>query len=264
MRILIIRHGDPDYAKDSLTEKGWREANLLSERLSKAGITDFFASPLRRAQHTAAPTLDRIESDTGTRPQLEILEWLREFPASIDLDLVPYGAPAGSPRLTCPWNMPPQFWSEQPEFFTNDWRENPIYRDEKCKVADVYTRVLSGWNELTARFGYKRRESNGGESANIPGIIYDVAPDAKKHAVIALFCHLGLGNALLSAITGIPLPLFWKSFFLPTTSVTTVLMEEDPLFPGHPQARIIGLGDVSHLYAGGEPTSSSGLKCNIE
>ena len=28
MRILIIRHGDPDYEHDSLTEKGWREGRL--------------------------------------------------------------------------------------------------------------------------------------------------------------------------------------------------------------------------------------------
>ena len=34
MRFLIIRHGDPDYEKDSLTEKGWREAALLADRLS--------------------------------------------------------------------------------------------------------------------------------------------------------------------------------------------------------------------------------------
>ena len=33
MRILIIRHGDPDYEHDSLTEKGLREANLLKKRL---------------------------------------------------------------------------------------------------------------------------------------------------------------------------------------------------------------------------------------
>lgn len=26
MRILIVRHGDPDYEIDSLTEKGWGEA----------------------------------------------------------------------------------------------------------------------------------------------------------------------------------------------------------------------------------------------
>ena len=33
MRLLIIRHGDPDYEKDSLTEKGWREAALLADSL---------------------------------------------------------------------------------------------------------------------------------------------------------------------------------------------------------------------------------------
>lgn len=33
MRLIIVRHGDPDYVKDSLTEKGWREAELLSDRL---------------------------------------------------------------------------------------------------------------------------------------------------------------------------------------------------------------------------------------
>ena len=35
MRILIIRHGDPDYANDTLTEKGHREAKLLAEKLKK-------------------------------------------------------------------------------------------------------------------------------------------------------------------------------------------------------------------------------------
>ena len=34
MRILVIRHGDPDYAHDSLTEKGFREVNLLAEKLN--------------------------------------------------------------------------------------------------------------------------------------------------------------------------------------------------------------------------------------
>lgn len=31
MRILLIRHGDPDYVRDTLTEKGHREAALLGE-----------------------------------------------------------------------------------------------------------------------------------------------------------------------------------------------------------------------------------------
>mgnify|MGYP000433862946 FL=1 len=44
MKLLIVRHGDPDYSIDSLTEKGWREAELLSEKLSKLDIKDFYVS----------------------------------------------------------------------------------------------------------------------------------------------------------------------------------------------------------------------------
>ena len=35
MRLLLVRHAEPDYAHDSLTPKGWREAELLSRRLSR-------------------------------------------------------------------------------------------------------------------------------------------------------------------------------------------------------------------------------------
>ena len=38
MRLLIIRHGDPDYANDTLTEKGHREAQLLAEKLKNEKI----------------------------------------------------------------------------------------------------------------------------------------------------------------------------------------------------------------------------------
>ena len=42
MRILIIRHGDPDYINDTLTEKGHREAELLAERLAGEDIKKIF------------------------------------------------------------------------------------------------------------------------------------------------------------------------------------------------------------------------------
>lgn len=37
-KLIIVRHGDPDYEKDSLTEKGFREAKLLSDRIAKLDI----------------------------------------------------------------------------------------------------------------------------------------------------------------------------------------------------------------------------------
>lgn len=47
MRIIFIRHGDPDYVNDSLTEKGVREAELLAKRVAKwENITQFYCSPL--------------------------------------------------------------------------------------------------------------------------------------------------------------------------------------------------------------------------
>ena len=48
MTIYIIRHAEPDYARDSLTEKGWREAALLSHRLAKIPDASYYVSPLGR------------------------------------------------------------------------------------------------------------------------------------------------------------------------------------------------------------------------
>ena len=55
MKILIVRHGDPDYSIDSLTEKGWKEAKYLSERLSKMKIDAFYVSPLGRVKVPLPP-----------------------------------------------------------------------------------------------------------------------------------------------------------------------------------------------------------------
>ena len=57
MRILLIRHGDPDYENDSLTEKGRREAHMLASRLINERIDYIYTSTMGRAMETAKPTL---------------------------------------------------------------------------------------------------------------------------------------------------------------------------------------------------------------
>ena len=59
MKLLFIRHGEPDYVHDTLTEKGWREARLLAERIAPLDVKQYYVSPLGRAQDTARPTLER-------------------------------------------------------------------------------------------------------------------------------------------------------------------------------------------------------------
>ena len=73
MRIIFIRHGDPDYENDTLTEKGIREAKLLSERTAGWPVTQFYCSPLGRAQKTASYTLHKLGREAVT------YEWLKEF-----------------------------------------------------------------------------------------------------------------------------------------------------------------------------------------
>ena len=47
MKLLIVRHGDPDYSIDSLTPKGWREAELLKDRLTKSDDPTLSAAKVR-------------------------------------------------------------------------------------------------------------------------------------------------------------------------------------------------------------------------
>ena len=60
MRLIIVRHGDPNYEIDSLTQTGWKEAELAADRLSKMDIKDFYVSSLGRAQDTASCTLKKM------------------------------------------------------------------------------------------------------------------------------------------------------------------------------------------------------------
>ena len=68
MKLMFVRHAEPDYKHDSLTLKGHREAQLLSLRLAKLDVRDFYASPLGRAQETARYTLERTHRTAETLP----------------------------------------------------------------------------------------------------------------------------------------------------------------------------------------------------
>ena len=98
MKLFIIRHGDPNYALDTLTERGWREAELLRDRLMRENITKVYLSPLGRAQNTAKPFL------YSTGLTAETKDWLREFPRPAFQPLKKYGL-GESDSNCCPWDL---------------------------------------------------------------------------------------------------------------------------------------------------------------
>lgn len=237
MRILIIRHGDPYYPTDSLTEKGEREAKLLSKRLLKENITHFYLSPLGRAQKTAIPILDKL-GRTGVT-----LDWLQELPLYVKK---PYTTRYFI-DTDCPWDMPPAMWTVIKDVYDPvKWREAEIYKE--AGVPEMFDRIGAEFDKLIAGHGFVRE--NG---------YYRIQPGYEEsEETLALICHMGLGNALIAHITGLALPVVWQTFFLPPTSVTTIFMErhlDEPVA----FARLAGVGDTSHLYAADEPVSASGL-----
>ena len=237
MRIFIIRHGDPYYPTDSLTEKGIREAELLSNRLVKEGIKEIYVSPLGRARLTAVPTAKKL----GMTPT--VLDWLHEFPAHIKAE---YSTDYYK-NTHSGWNMPPELWTGDKDLFSVDrWRTSKLLEDSE--VADTYDRVCAEFDAFTAMHGYTR-----------DGGLYRISEDADEENAIALFCHFGLGTALISHVLNMPLIPIWNSVFLPTSSVTTLYMERHMASRPIAHGIFVGIGDTSHLFAGDEPISCSGL-----
>ncbi len=228
MKILIIRHGEPDYSIDSLTQKGWREAELLGKRLLKLPIGDCYASPLGRAKDTAKPYLK------ASGKSVEVLPWLAEFRGNGIHD---------DGTKTIPWNQKPQFWSKEPLLFDKDrWVEHPFL--SRGTTPEILEETKKGIAELLSRYGFQR-----------DGYIWK--NDHNPDTTIVLFCHFAMGMVILGDLLGISPMVGWQSFFMPTSSVTTLITEER--HKGECFFKCMSVGDTSHLYIEGEPVSHSGL-----
>ena len=236
MRLIIVRHGDPNYEIDSLTEKGWREAKLLSERMEKLLGRDkehtyIYTSPLGRAKDTASLTLKALDMTATEYP------WLREFEApTIDEDTGTY--------KVC-WDLLPTRWTSEPAYYDKDqWMSTPFMK--KAKADEQAAWVFDGLDELLKKHGYVRE--NG----------YYRAARANRDTVV-LFCHFGVECVLLGHLLGISPVVLWHGTAAAPSSVTTLYTEERR--EGIASFRMQSFGDLSHLYAGNEPTSFAARFC---
>lgn len=231
MKLLFIRHGDPDYAKDSLTEKGWREAELLADKMEKTDVTYFYVSPLGRAKDTANVTLKRVGRTAKT------YHWLREFHAPVKNPET--GEKCGT------WDLYPAFLDRYTELLDkNEWYKSPIMKSGN--VIGEYKRVTKEFDKLLKEHGYERKNT-----------YYKV--NKENSETLAFFCHFGVECVLLShLINTSPVPL-WQGFCAAPTSITTVYTEERE--QGIASFRCASFGDVSHLYAGNEEPAFAARFC---
>lgn len=232
MRLIIIRHGDPDYEKDSLTEKGWREAELLAEKISRLDVKAFYTSPLGRARDTASLTLNRLGREA------EACDWLREFPPQI-------WRPDVKGRKIIAWDWLPEDWTKEPAYFLRDeWADTETMQTGQVKEAYAY--VTESFDRLLAQHGYVRE-----------GEYYRV--EQANRDTIVIFCHFGLECVLLSRLMNVSPMILWHHTCAAPSSVTTAVTEERR--EGKAIFRVTGFGDISHLYAGNEEPSFAARFC---
>lgn len=231
MKLLIVRHGDPDYSIDSLTETGWKEAQLLAQRLSKLDIRAFYVSPLGRARDTASLTLQAMGREA------EVCPWLREFNVSTRK---PYAESSG-----VAWDWLPEVWTAEPRFFDREaWADVDVFRD--AGVKQEWRWVTDSFDALLAKHGYLREEN-----------LYRV--QHPNEDTIVLFCHFGLECVLLSHLLHISPMLLWHGTCAAPSSVTTLVTEERR--QGTAYFRMTSFGDTSHLYIAGQKPSFSARFC---
>ena len=228
----MIRHADPDYAIDGLTEKGKREAQLLAHRLVREDVTAFYCSTLGRARCTLAPTLEALGREA------EYCEWLREF------NVARVKLPYLDVEKNC-WDLLPSCVEAHPELYLpSGWREADFIR--ASDVAKTYDGVCLAFDALLARHGYER-----------DGLSY--LARRPSHDTLVLLCHFGVEAVLLSHLLNCSPYSLWQNTVALPSSVTTVYTEEREA--GRASFRVSSFADLSHLYVAKEEPAFAARFC---
>lgn len=229
MLLFILRHGDPIYNPDSLTEKGHLQASALAKRLSLYGIDKLYSSPMIRAQQTARPT----EILLNKTAQIE--DW-----ASEGALYEQFSVAVGESRRWL-FHSPKKNLLRDPEIskLGLKWYEHPLFDEIEGKAG--YERILNASDEFLLRQGYRHDRKN-------CRYIAENHTDQR----VAMFCHQGFGLSWLGTMLDIPLPIIWTGFDFSHTGMTVV--EFTPDENGIVLPMVLTLSNDSHLYREGLPT----------
>lgn len=234
MNLIFIRHAEPDYTIDSLTEKGFVEAKLLAERTKDWKVDEVYLSPMGRAQDTASFSLKNWDIEPVT------YDWLQEFYYRVKDPFT------GKERIA--WDFMPEYFTAQDDLHDkNLWAETEVMKSGK--LGDYYNQVVDGLNGILEKHGYIAKGKG----------FFEV----KEHSdeTLVFFCHLGVSFAMIGYLTQIAPPALWQGFFVPPTGVMILASEERE--PGKGVFRMHNFGDTKHLFAGGEPISPSGYYADV-
>ncbi len=174
MRLLFIRHGNPDYGNDCLTELGRRQAALAAARVAEEAPARLYTSPQGRARQTAAYA-ERLLGLTA-----EPLPWLRELA---------WGDGRGEPGAADnPWSIAQAAMDAGSSLAEADWRAQGGFPQNL--VCEEVTSRVAALDNFLAQNGYVRE--------NGPYRCLRANADT-----LALFCHGGVLTAICCHLLGL-------------------------------------------------------------
>ncbi|MCR4631173.1 MAG: histidine phosphatase family protein [Treponema sp.] len=202
MRLILVRHAEPNYELDCLTELGHKQAKIAAQRLINEGIEEIYSSPMGRARQTA-----QAFSDASGIKKIEILDFMHEIRYGPENDL--YN------EEWSPWAASDKMISKGQELCTENWREIPVFTGNTATI-DV-DNVMKNADSLLEKWGYKRE-----------GFYYRNIRSNDDQHTIALFSHGGSSTALLSRIFNIPFPYLCATLHIPHTGITILRFDRTP------------------------------------
>lgn len=224
MYLFYVRHGQPDYANDSITEDGEKQAKAVAERLSLLGLDKIYSSTMGRAMKTAKYTADKLNLP------IVGVDFAREDLAGKDFGVVKNGK-----GTWCFYDQEylKKFASPEISALGDEWYKSPLF--EGTKFESGVKRVRKSVSGFLGELGYERDEET--------GLII-----AKRHLYdrVALFAHAGFSMIFMSDLLHIPYPTFCTRFF--HCGVSTVTAFRFPDEGGEFFPMIYQFGDDSHLY----------------
>lgn len=194
MRLILVRHGHPDYKNDCLTELGHKQAEACAERLKEESIDKFYASSCGRAYETALHIAD------GRNMDVEKLDFMRE------IGWGPAGSNKGENGYD-PWTLSMRMVQRGQSLMSPTWPlEDPF---NTSFTTDRSLAVGVGIDKLLAELGFTR-----------DGEFYRVGSQPYKNVLLA--SHGGSSTAALSHIFNLPMPFVSKAICPQFTAITVV------------------------------------------
>lgn len=217
MRIVFVRHGHPDYARDCLTELGHRHADAAARRLESEGISRIFSSTCGRALETAQHLADVIGLPVVRCDFMREISWGAEDGGALPAD-------------GHPWTLADKMIAAGEPLLDPAWQERPGFAGSKLlRCAREKAEAFDGWMQ---ELGYTR-EGDYYRVTGTPG------------GTVAAFGHGGESAAIFSHLFNLPYPFVCSTMGPDYTGITIVTLSDEPGVLCAPRIEL--LNDARHI-----------------